>query len=49
MFNGTPLTDNNSKITYYSGKIRLQIDGFKERRSFDITYLEKSDLILGLS
>ena len=48
MFNGTPSAYNNSKIIYYSGKIRIQIDGFKKRRSFNITYLGKSDLILGL-
>ena len=34
---------------YYSEKVKLQINGFKEQRSFDITYLEGLDLILGLS
>ena len=48
MFNETPLTYNNNKITYYFKKIRLQINGFKEQRSFDIIYLRGSDLILGL-
>ena len=48
MFDKTPLTYNNNKVTYYSKKVRLQIDGFKKRRSFDITYLKKLDLILGL-
>ena len=48
MFDGTPLIYNNNKITYYSGKVRLQINGFKERKSFDITYLGRSDLILRL-
>ena len=48
MFNGTPLVYNNNKITYYSRKIKLQIDDFKERRSFDINYLRGLDLILGL-
>ena len=49
IFNRTFLIYNNNKIIYYSGKIRLQMDDFKERRSFDITYLRKSDLILGFS
>ena len=49
MFNKTSLTYNNNKITHYSEKIKLQIDGFKERRSFDITYLKRSDFILRLS
>ena len=48
MFNGTSLIYNNNKIIYYSGKVRLQIDGFKERRSFDIIYLRKSDFVLEL-
>ena len=48
MFDGTPLIYNNNKITYYSKKIRLQIDGFKKRRSFDIIYLKRLDFILGL-
>ena len=48
MFNGTSLIYNNNKIIYYSEKVRFQMDGFKERRSFDITYLEGLDLILGL-
>ena len=48
MFNGTPLIYNNNKIIYHSKKIRLQIDGFKERRSFDIIYLRGLDLILRL-
>ena len=49
MFNRTPLIYNNNKIIYYSGKVRLQIDGFKERKSFNIIYLRKSDFVLGLS
>ena len=49
IFDETSLAYNNNRIIYYFRKIRLQIDGFKERRSFDITYLGKSDLILGLS
>ena len=48
IFNGTSLIYNNNKIIYYSKKVRLQIDGFKKRRSFDITYLKKLDFILGL-
>ena len=48
MFDGTPSVYNNNKIIYYSEKVRLQIDGFKERRSFDITYLGKLDLVLRL-
>ena len=48
MFDETPLIYNNNKIIYYSKKVRLQIDGFKKRRSFDITYLRRLDLILGL-
>ena len=48
IFNETPLTHNNNKITCYFRKIRLQIDGFKERRSFDIIYLGKSDIVLRL-
>ena len=48
MFDGTPLIYNNDKVTHYSEKIRLQIDGFEERRSFDITYLGELDLILRL-
>ena len=48
IFNGTPSIYNNNKITHHSKKIKLQIDGFKERKSFDITYLKRSDLILGL-
>ena len=49
IFNKTSLIYNNSKLIYYSKKVRLQIDDFKERRSFDITYLGESDFILGLS
>ena len=49
MFDGTPSAYNNNKITYYSRKVRLQIDGFNERKSFDIIYLRRLDLILGLS
>ena len=48
MFNKTFLVYNNNKITHHSGKVRLQINGFKKRKSFDITYLRKSDLILRL-
>ena len=48
MFDGTLLIYNDNKIIYYFRKIRLQINGFEERRSFDITYLEKLDFILGL-
>ena len=48
MFNETPLIYNDNKIIYYSGKIRLQMDDFKERKSFNIIYLGKSDFILGL-
>ena len=43
------LSNNNGRVTHHSGKVRLQMDGFKERRSFDITYLGGSDLVLGLS
>ena len=49
MFNETSLIYNNNKITHYFGKVRLQIDGFKKRRSFDITYLKRLNLVLGLS
>ena len=48
IFNETPLTYNNNKVTYYSEKVRLQINGFIERRSFDIIYLGRLDLILRL-
>ena len=48
MFNETSLIYNNNRVIYYSRKIRLQIDDFKERKSFDIIYLERSDFILGL-
>ena len=46
IFDETPLIYNYNKITYYSKKLRLQINGFKERRSFDIIYLKRLDLIL---
>ena len=49
MFNETPLVYNNNKIIYYFRKVRLQIDGFKERRSFNIIYLERLDFVLGPS
>ena len=49
IFNGTSLVYNDDKIIYYSGKVKLQIDGFKERKSFDITYLGRSDFVLKLS
>ena len=48
VFNGTSLVYNNNRITYYSGKVRFQMDGFEERRSFDIIYLKRLDFILGL-
>ena len=48
IFDETFLAYNDDKVIYYSGKIKLQINGFKERRSFDIIYLKKLDLILGL-
>ena len=48
MFNGTFLVYNDNKIIYYSRKIKLQINDFKERKSFDIIYLKGSDLILRL-
>ena len=46
IFNETFLTYNNNKITYYSGKVRLQMDGFKERRSFDIIVKLKDHSLL---
>ena len=48
MFDGTPSAHNNGRVTYHSGKVRLQMDGFEEQRSFDITYLGELDFILGL-
>ena len=48
MFNGTPSTYNNNRVIYHFRKVRLQINGFKKRRSFDITYLGRLDLILEL-
>ena len=48
MFNGTSLVYNNNKIIYYSRKVRLQINGFKKRRSFNIIYLGRLDFVLGL-
>ena len=48
MFDGTPLIYNNNKIIYYSRKVRVQMNGFKERKSFDIIYLKRLDLILEL-
>ena len=48
IFNETFLIYNNNKIIFYSGKVKLQIDDFKERRSFDIIYLGRLNLILGL-
>ena len=48
MFDGTPSIYNDNRIIYYSGKVKLQIDGFKKRRSFDIIYLRKSDFVLRL-
>ena len=48
MFDETPLIYNDNRVIYYSEKVRFQIDGFKERRTFDIIYLGKLDLILGL-
>ena len=48
MFDGTPLVYNDSRITYYFRKIRLQINGLKERRSFDIIYLRRLDFVLRL-
>ena len=48
MFDGTFLAYNNNRVIYYSKKVRFQMNGFKERRSFDITYLERLNLILRL-
>ena len=46
IFDGTFLAYNNNKIIYYSKKVRLQIDGFKKRKTFDIIYLRGLDFVL---